>query len=499
MYIKVGTGDDGGSTVSLEGATDCSGIHIDRAGCDGASVANALLAVGAAVAIDGDQFLISAGWLRSRTGTLQEDPAWSESFEAMIGSAGSREPYLVAMDAIKVGDRPSEASRLPRRGKALGWITGVGLTPFGRQPGLSAVDWQATAATKALADSGRSRLEVDAVLTGYATTVGHLMPANLLSEYLGIRPQIALGVSVGGATGLAMLGQAVALVTSGQARCVLVVAGEDRASGQSRDHSINTLAQVGHLRYEVPLGANVPGYYALLASAYLHRYGLKAHDLAHIAVQMRRHAQNHPGAQYRDPIDADAVVASRPIAEPLRLLDCCPVSDGGAAFVVEEVASDPRAVAVTGVGQANRHQHLSEADFGDLGARRSAQAALTAASLDLADIDIAGVYDSFTITLALLLEEIGFAPPGEAGAMARSDAFGPRGSLPLNTHGGLLSYGHPGVAGGMAHVVEMVTQLRQEAGPRQVDRPRRAMVHADGGVLSAHVTAILDTLQEIPA
>jgi acetyl-CoA acetyltransferase len=375
----------------------------------------------------------------------------------------------------------------------MGWISGVGLTGFGRQPGSSALDWQTRAARSAMADAGLSNRDVDAVLVGYATTLGHLMPANLLAERLGIRPRIAFGTSVGGATGLAMLNQAVALVAAGEAERVLVVAGEDRASGQSTDTSMRTLAQVGHPTYEVPLGANVPAYYALLASAYLHRHGLKPADLAALAVQMRAHAAMHDGAQFRKTITVEDVQSSKIVAAPLRLLDCCPVSDGGAAFVVVADSSSRRDVRVAGMGQAHLHQHVTEADLEDLGARRSAQAALRQADLSLDDIDLAGIYDSFTVTLAMLLEEIGLAAPGAAGAMATAGEFDRTGRLPLNTHGGLLSYGHAGVAGGMAHLVEVVTQLRGEAGERQVPRPvHRGLVHADGGVMSAHVTAILE-------
>jgi acetyl-CoA acetyltransferase len=142
-------------------------------------------------------------------------------------------------------------------------------------------------------------------------------------------------------------------------------------------------------------------------------------------------------------------------------------------------------VRIAGLGGASRHQHLVEADLSDTGARRSASDALAAAGLAAADIRVAGIYDSFTITLAMLLEEIGLAPPGGAGALAAAGEFGRAGRLPLNTHGGLLSYGHCGVAGGMAHVSEVVTALRASAPGTP------GLVHADGGVLSAHVSAVL--------
>ena len=375
----------------------------------------------------------------------------------------------------------------------MAWISGVGLTPFGRMPGRSAIDWQAVAAEEALADAALDRRDVDGVIAGYATTLRHLMPADMLAERLGIRPAAAFGTSVGGATGLAMLAQAVCLVTAGTARRVLVVAGEDRASGQSTDTSMAALAQVGHPEYEVPLGATVPAYYALLASCYLSRHRLRMTDLAPLAVLMRSNAVRHPGAQFRSPITAADVEESRPVADPLRLLDCCPVSDGGAAFLVTAQPTGPRAVRIAGVGQAHRHQHVSEADLADLGALRSARQALSSADVDVSGVDLVGIYDSFTITLALLLEEIGLCRPGTAGAEAAAGYFDSTGRLPLNTHGGLLSYGHSGVAGGMAHVVEVITQLRGEAGDRQISRPlRQALVHADGGVLSAHVTAVLE-------
>jgi acetyl-CoA C-acetyltransferase len=376
------------------------------------------------------------------------------------------------------------------------YVAGVAVTPFGRQPGRTALEWQAVAAGAALADAGLVAPEVDAVICGYATTAGHLMPADLLAERIGARPAIAHGTSAGGATGLVMLAQAVRLVRAGDARAVLVVGGEDRASGQSGETSTRTLAQVGHAELEVPLGGTVPAYYALLASAHLARRGLTPADLAPFAVQMRAHAASTPGAYLTTPITVDDVLASRPIAEPLRLLDCCPVSDGGAAVVVTAAPTAGAAtVAVTGVGEAHRHQHLTEADLDDLGARRSAATAFAQAKREVGDVDVAGVYDSFTVTLAMLLEEIGFCAPGTAGGDAAAGRFARDGALPLNTHGGLLSYGHCGVGGGMAHLVEVVTQLRGAAGTRQVPgAPRVGFVHGDGGVMSAHASAVLEVV-----
>ncbi len=375
-------------------------------------------------------------------------------------------------------------------------ISGVGLTPFSRDAGLGALDLQATAAYQALDDAGLLARDVDTVIAGYATTVNHIMPANVLAEYLGARPARAFGMSVGGATGLAMVAEAARLMRAGVATHVLVVGGENRASGQSRDQAIATLAQVGHASHEVVLGANIPAYYALLASEYLARFGLSRADLAPLAVQMRAHAVSHPGAQFRTPITVQDVLDAPPIAEPLGLLDCCPMSDGAAAVVVSRAPASPSgraSVRIAGLGQANLHQHVSEADFGAFGAGESSAAALAEAGTGVGELDILGVYDSFTITLAILLEEIGIVAPGTAGRRASEGLFAADGRYPLNLHGGLLSYGHSGVAGGMAHLVEMVTQLRGEAGARQLaDLPRKGLLHADGGVLSAHVSVVLE-------
>ncbi len=374
----------------------------------------------------------------------------------------------------------------------MAFIAGVGLTHFGKLPGTDAVGWQTKAAREALRDAGKSPGDVDALLVGYATTMHHLMPANLLAEYMGIQPKISLGINVGGATGLVMLAEAVHLIDSGVASTVLIASGEDRASGQTSDSAIKTLAQVGHAKYEVPLGANIPSYYALAASAYLAKYGLEPSDIAPLAVQMRNNALKHPGAQFSKPITVADVIGSPLVANPLRLLDCCPLSDGGAAVVVTRVKTSDRDIEISGLGQANLHQHVSEADFDNFGARISSAEALDQAGITMADVGIFGVYDSFTVTLAILLEEIGVAAPGRAGAMATNGDFAFDGRYPLNLHGGLLSYGHSGVAGGMAHLVEVTTQMRREAGERQAPGTTEwGYIHADGGVLSAHVSVVL--------
>jgi hypothetical protein len=214
--------------------------------------------------------------------------------------------------------------------------------------------------------------------------------------------------------------------------------GENRLTGQSRDASILALAQVGHPDYEVPLGPTIPAYYGLVASRYMHEYGLTQEDLAEFAVLMRRHALMHPGAQFHDAITVADVMASKPVALPLKLLDCCPVSDGGAAFVVSREPTTEIGVRVRGCAQAHTHQHVTAAPaLSELGAEIAIARAKAASGVAISDVRYAAFYDSFTITLAMLLEDLGLAGRGEAAAQVRAGYFDRDGAMPLNTHGGL--------------------------------------------------------------
>ena len=372
-------------------------------------------------------------------------------------------------------------------------ITGVGLTPYGRLEGRDTLALMSEAARMALAHAGLERGEVDGLLTGYSTTLPHLMLSTVFAEHFGLKPSYAHAIQLGGATGFGLVMLAHLLVGAGAARRILVVAGENRLTGQSRDSAVQTLAQVGHPVYEVPLGPTIPAYYGLVASRYMHEFGSTEADLAELAVLMRANAARTPGAQLTEPITAADVLASKPIAAPLKLLDCCPVSDGGAAFVIAREDSGRAGVRIIGTAQAHLHQHVSAAaSLTDFGAGDCTRRAMAEAGVALPDIRYAGIYDSFTITLTILLEEIGLAPRGAAGRLARQGHFSPGGAMPLNTHGGLLSYGHCGVGGAMAHLVETVRQMRGEAGERQIKPPPLALLHGDGGVLSSHVSLVLE-------
>ncbi|CAN5296328.1 thiolase family protein [soil metagenome] len=378
----------------------------------------------------------------------------------------------------------------------MSYITGVGLTPFGKHEGSSTLDLMSTAASAALADAGLKRSDIDGFLCGYSTTMPHIMLATVFAEHFGISPSYAHAIQVGGATGMAMAMLAHTLVDAGVAKHVLVVGGENRLTGQSRDASIQALAQVGHPAYEVPLGPTIPAYYGLVASRYMHDYGVTEEDLAEFAVLMRAHAQTHPGAQFHEAISVADVMASKPIATPLKLLDCCPVSDGGAAFVVSREATGEIGVRVLGAAQAHTHQHVTAAPaLSELGAEIAIARVKQVSGIAISDVRYAAVYDSFTITLAMLLEDLGLARRGEAAGLVRAGHFGRDGAVPLNTHGGLLSYGHCGVGGAMAHLVETHLQMTGRADNRQVRDASVALLHGDGGVLSSHVSMVLERVR----
>ena len=347
----------------------------------------------------------------------------------------------------------------------MAWISGAHQTDFGRLEGEDSLTLMASAATRALADAGLERGDVDGLLCGYSTALPHLMLASVFAEYFGLDPTYCHTVQVGGGTGAAMTMLAKRLCDTGQCDHILIVAGENRLSGEGSDRTVQTLAGVGHPDYETPFGPTIPGYYALLAARYMHEHGLKEEDLAVFSVLMRQHASRHPGSHFSKPITIDDVMASRMIATPLKLLDCCPISDGGCALVVSAEAPSAGRVCLAGAAQVHPFQHVVAAP--SLTGFKSADAAhraLAEAGVSMTDIQIAGVYDSFSITLLVFLEELGLAPRGEAANAAREGHFSFDGRVLVNTHGGLMSFGHSGVAGGMAHIVEVYQQMTGKVG-----------------------------------
>jgi acetyl-CoA acetyltransferase len=372
----------------------------------------------------------------------------------------------------------------------LAYVRGVGETRFGRLEGADTLGLMAEAADKALGDAALTRQDIDGVLCGYSYQLPHIMIASLFSEYYGIEPSYCHGVSVGGGTGAIMVMLANRLVDAGQCKNILVLGAENRLNTKS-DHTIKMIASCGHPDFEDPLGLTVPAYFAFLASAYMDRYGVTEADLAAFAVQMRDNASRHPKAHKRTPITIDDVLASRPIADPLKLLDCCLISDGGCAVVVGKEAGSHKPVRIAGCAQSHPYQHvLAAPSLTDYESSKALEVALAEAGVTRNDLEVAGIYDSYTFTLLAFIEDLGLAPRGGAAEMCRKGYFGRNGRLPVNTHGGLMSFGHSGVAGGLAHINEVYRQMAGKAGDRQIGNPKVGLVHGEGGIFSSQISLI---------
>jgi acetyl-CoA acetyltransferase len=291
----------------------------------------------------------------------------------------------------------------------------------------------------------------------------------------------------------------VAAIAAGRCDVALISHGQ---SGRSRVGApMSPLYGVNQQQFEAPFGLPSPvGAYALACTRHMQQYGTTSEQLAEIAVATRRWASLNPRALLRQPITVEEVMASRWISWPLHLLDCCLVTDAGGAAVVTGAAraraGNGRPVAILGTGEHSTHSMISQMpDLTHGPAAVSGRAAFRQAGVGPAEIDVAEIYDSFTYTVLLSLEDLGFCAKGEGGTFVSGQRTGPGGDFPLNTQGGGLSYTHPGMFG-IFPIVEAVRQLRGtylgDGRPeRQVVDARLAVVHGTGGVLSAAATAIL--------
>ncbi len=377
-------------------------------------------------------------------------------------------------------------------------IVGIGETRLGEIPDRTALQLQAMAARAAIADAGLRFADIDGVVALPMRTHPTMMPAATIAQYLGIAPDFVSTLDLAGASGVAMIQTAAQALQSGACRYVLCVTGQNLLSRRSRDDAIRQMAEGGaaHAQFEVPYGPLIPSLYALVAQRHMHEFGTTRAHMAEVAVAMRGHAARNPQAHKRVPITIDEVLAAAPVSSPFGVLDCSLVSDGAAAAIVTlaDRAADLRQppVAALGFGQGLSHVHIGEArTLTTTGALRSGRQAFAAAGLSPADVDVAMLYDCFTITVLIELEDLGFCAKGEGGDFVIDGRIRPGGALPVNTHGGLLSGGHPGLPGGFFHVTEAVRQLRGAAGPRQVPRARIGLVHGNGGIIGMHATMLL--------
>ena len=378
-------------------------------------------------------------------------------------------------------------------------IVGVGESPVGSVPHLDALGLQRSAALAALNDAGLSIDDVDGLLTTPLRVANWAMPCGVVAQGLGIdEPRYLATLDLGGASGTAMAHHAAMAVATGQCETVLCVAGQNLLSFHSRGAAVQKMAEAGgaHAEFEAPYGPLIPTLYAMVAQRHMHEFGTTAEQMAEVAVAMRGHAALNPKAHKKESITVADVLASRMITSPLHILDCALISDGAAAFVVTSRARarDLRKPNVLLLGHGYGFSHTYIGDYLNIvtsGAVQSGRSAFAMAGLSPADINVAELYDCFTITVIVELEDLGFCPKGEGGRFVEGGRIRLGGALPVTTHGGLLSAGHPGLAGGMFHINEGVRQLRGEADERQVHGASVALVHGNGGIIGLHCTLIL--------
>src|SRR5881409_324387 len=319
----------------------------------------------------------------------------------------------------------------------------------------SVLEIQAISARAALADAGLAPKDVDGYFTvGTNPGVGPLATV----DYLNLNPRYIDGTTIGGSSFVAHVNHAAAAIAEGRCSVALITYGSTARSSEIAVGTRERIAGEYVDQFEGLYGISTVGLYALVAQRHMHVFGTTSAQLAEIAVACRRHAGLNPVALYREPITVDDVVKSPMISSPLHLLDCCVITDGGGAVVVvhPDVAPDLRKPPVRILGSAEAVAH--------------------------AEIDMAMIYDSFTITVLMTLEDLGFCKKGEGGAFVSGGRLGLGGELPINTDGGGLSSNHPGMRG-IFLVIEAVKQLRGECGDRQVKDCRVALVHGTGGTL----------------
>jgi acetyl-CoA acetyltransferase len=374
-------------------------------------------------------------------------------------------------------------------------IAGVATSDYPKLPDLAEPQVHVQAAERALADAGLTFADVD----GYATVGYHPMYCTTMCEYLDIQPTWMDETNIGGASFELHVEHAAQAVQSGACEVALITYGSTQLSAMGRRIGGGRGAPLaGPAGWDGVWGNTLVGAYALAAARHMHQYGTTSEQLAEIAVTMRRHAGFNPMAQYRDPITIDDVLGSKMVADPLHMLDCCVVSDGGGACIVttEERARDLPKAPVHVLGAAHTLTHaLNVSQSDDLtvaSAARSGPLAMERAGVTHDDIDTLQLYDSFTITVLITLEGLGFCKPGEGGAFVENGRLGFDGPLPTNTDGGGLSACHPGMRG-MFLIVEAVRQLRGEAGATQVPDAKLAIAHGTGGMLSTGATLVLGT------
>ncbi len=370
-------------------------------------------------------------------------------------------------------------------------IVGVGTAGVGQAPGRTHLELLAQASASALAEAGLTLKDVDGLFT---STLVNFFPTLTVGEYLGIRPKVAGGTNLGGASFVDHVMSATLALNAGLCDVALICYGSNARSGTGKH---TTMAD--QPPYELPYQPRMPvSAYALVAARHMHEFGTTRRHLAEVAVAARKWAQLTPEASERGPLTIDEVLAARMISDPLTIRDCCLVSDGAGAVVMvrAERARDlpkPPIYFLGGAAAQWQRQVSAMPDLTVSSAAESGPRAFAMAKLGPKDVDVVQLYDAFTINVLLFLEDLGFCKKGESGAFVSDGGIAPGGRLPVNTNGGGLSYCHPGMYG-IFLITEAARQLRGEAEKeRQVAGAEIALCHGNGATLSSEVTAIFGT------
>ena len=383
-------------------------------------------------------------------------------------------------------------------------VIGIGCTPFGEHWGASFRDLFIQAGALALEDAGLSGEQIDAMYVGNMSAGRFIEQEHigaLIADYSGMatRHIPATRVEAACASGGLSFRQAVIAVASGM-EDVVVAAGVEKMTDVGTGTSVDTLAGAADREWEGFVGATFPGLYAMIATDYMHRYPLTREQLAMVAVKNHFNGARNPIAQFRQEITVETVLKSPLVADPLRLFDCSPITDGAAAVIVAPLERAPeftdRFVKVRASAQASDTISLHDrADISRLDATVAAgRRALQAAGLAHRDIDLVEVHDCFTIAEICAIEDLGFCRKGDAGRLTEEGVTALDGDLPVNTSGGLKACGHPVGATGIKQICEVVQQLRGEAGKRQVPGAEIGMAHNVGGTGATVAVHILEAI-----
>ncbi len=378
------------------------------------------------------------------------------------------------------------------RNEPVAALVGAAESDLGAVPGRTAADLAVQASLAALDDAGLSLADVDGLCTANLSRFS----ATQLAEQLAIYPRMIDCTMTGGSSFEMHVAHAVSAIRSGQCEVVLIAYGSVQRSRRERNLAGFSESGTSAALYENCYAPLFPlSFYALVAQRYMHETGATPEDLAKVAVAAREWAALNPKAFKRDPLTLAEVMASPMVSSPLRALDCCLMTDGGGAVVVASAARarslPKKPVWVLGHGEATTHDAMSQApDLLRHGSADSARRAFEMAGMKPRDIDVAQIYDAFTINVLVGLENLGFCERGAARHFIAQEGIGPHGRFPLNTTGGGLSYCHPGMFG-VFLLIESVRQLRGECGARQVRDARVALAHGTGGIFSSHSTVIL--------